>query len=120
MKKVLIIAFLQVCLSGFAQDRQFSQFSASPLNLNPALTGNNACDWRVGLNLRNEWLSVNNSFLLGSMYGDVAVGKIKHRRTNFGGLGVLVNFDNAGQLNYQTTDLLVSAAYHIVLGRKRQ
>ena len=119
MKKLLFILCVVICFAeGNAQDRQFSQFSASPLNLNPALTGNNACDWRVGTNLRSEWLGVNSSFFLGSIIGDVAVGKIKNKKANFAGIGILGNFDNAGQLNYRTTDAYLSAAYHLVLGKR--
>ena len=62
MKRALI--FFRVCSfvvliigtgnGSRAQEPQFSQFYASPLYLNPALTGNTR-KWRVASNYRNQW-----------------------------------------------------------------
>ena len=38
-----------------AQDPSFSQFFSSPLNINPALTGNINEKWRLVSNLRSQW-----------------------------------------------------------------
>src|SRR5258708_30944847 len=45
-----------------AQDPGFSQFFASPLTLNPALTGKFNGVVRVAGNYRNQWPSINNPF----------------------------------------------------------
>ncbi len=37
-----------------AQDAEFTQFYAAPLNLNPALTGAGKCH-RITTNYRNQW-----------------------------------------------------------------
>ena len=44
-----------------SQDIHFSQFYASPLNLNPATTGVLSCDLRFSAIYRNQWASVLNS-----------------------------------------------------------
>jgi type IX secretion system PorP/SprF family membrane protein len=43
-----------VCARG--QDPNFSQFFSSPLNINPALTGNINGNWRVISNFRDQWI----------------------------------------------------------------
>ena len=59
MKKItLFVALLLVVIAGMAQDIHYSQFYASPLTLNPALTGVNACNYRVGVMYRSQWSSV--------------------------------------------------------------
>lgn len=45
-----------------AQDPQFSQFYASPLYLNPALTGSIKCP-RVTLNYRNQWPALGSTYV---------------------------------------------------------
>jgi Type IX secretion system membrane protein PorP/SprF len=51
-------AFLGMSLSLFAQDPQFVQFYASPLQLNPAMTGVHPGKWRVIANYREQWNSI--------------------------------------------------------------
>ncbi len=119
MKNIAIILILLSTHFVYAQDAQFSQFTASPLNLNPALTGNSPCDWRLVLNARNQWIGVanGNTYLTGSISGDVAIGKIKNKKTNFGGVGLLINGDKSGSLNMMSTDILANGAYHFVMGK---
>ena len=57
-----LIVFILVCrFSGMAQDPQYSQFYASALDLNPALTGVFNGQYRVALNYRDQWSSILNS-----------------------------------------------------------
>ena len=64
MKK--LICTLSICLTlalcASAQDPNFSQFFASPLTLNPALTGKFDGVYRVAGNYRNQWPTINNAF----------------------------------------------------------
>lgn len=52
---VTVLSLLVVKLS-YGQDPAFSQFFSSPLNVNPALTGNINGDWRVISNFRDQWI----------------------------------------------------------------
>lgn len=58
MKKRLVATALMATLLSmriFAQDPSYSQFFSSPLNINPALTGQVEGNWRVISNLRRQW-----------------------------------------------------------------
>ncbi|EAZ82066.1 PorP/SprF family type IX secretion system membrane protein [Algoriphagus machipongonensis] len=66
---ILIWALLQLPISSYAQDTQFSQFYAAPLFLNPALTGSSELT-RIGINYRNQWPGLDQSFNSYSAYID--------------------------------------------------
>jgi type IX secretion system PorP/SprF family membrane protein len=53
-----------------AQDPSFSQFFSSPLNINPALTGNINTKWRVISNYRNQWVGPANPYETGTVSFD--------------------------------------------------
>ena len=50
-----------------AQDPSFSQFFSSPLNVNPALTGDINGKWRLISNYRNQWSGVGNPYATGTI-----------------------------------------------------
>jgi type IX secretion system PorP/SprF family membrane protein len=65
MKRLFSIGILFFVLlkSASAQDPNFSQFFASPMTLNPALTGKFDGLFRVAGNYRNQWPTINNAFV---------------------------------------------------------
>ena len=79
MKK--IFSTLTVCVAMVsvtnAQDPNFSQFFASPLTLNPAMTGLFDGTFRVAGNYRNQWPTINNAFL--TKTASVDFGVLKNR-----------------------------------------
>jgi len=78
MTKLYKITCLAACLAvGVlqAQDIHFSQYNAAPLALNPALTGVNACDWRVGGTYRNQWNSVTTPYTTYEVFFDMPIVK---------------------------------------------
>ena len=59
MRKIYAALFvLLFSINAFAQDIHFSQYYASPLTLNPALTANINGVFRVAANYRNQWFNV--------------------------------------------------------------
>ena len=102
-----------------AQDIHFSNYNAQPLILNPATTGLNGCDFRVGTNFKAQWLGVSegNTYRTTSLYGDFAMGK-PTKFSNFGGVGISLFSDQAGDLNYNTNKVDVSFAYHLMLNNR--
>ncbi|HNA97235.1 MAG TPA: type IX secretion system membrane protein PorP/SprF, partial [Chitinophagaceae bacterium] len=60
MKKIVFTLLTCVALVSVsnAQDPNFSQFFASPLTLNPALTGKFDGTFRVAGNFRNQWPTI--------------------------------------------------------------
>ena len=91
---------------GYAQDAEFSQLYANPLYLNPALTGTQICP-RAIMNYRNQWPGLAKSFVTYSASYDQYVAKMH------GGIGVLVNLDNAGDGILKTTQASVMYAYSL-------
>jgi type IX secretion system PorP/SprF family membrane protein len=72
-----------------AQDAEFSQFYANPLYLNPALAGADICK-RAILNYRNQWPNMTSQYISYNASYDQYAPKLH------GGIGVLMNLDDAG------------------------
>lgn len=64
---MIILSAILVGNSMAAQDPSFSQFFSSPLNINPALTGNINGKWRVISNLRRQWTGPANPYTTGTI-----------------------------------------------------
>jgi type IX secretion system PorP/SprF family membrane protein len=70
MKKYCLFAFCLFWSSlNFAQDIQYSQYYANPIYLNPAFTGSTGLT-RVGVNFRNQWPAMEESFVAYTAYFD--------------------------------------------------
>lgn len=101
-----------------AQDIHFSQYNAQPLLLNPAMSGLNECDYRVGGMFRTQWYTVSagNTYRTSSVFADMAIVKPR-KGSNFLGAGISFFSDQAGDLNYNTNKVDVSLAYHIIISK---
>lgn len=78
MKRYLLLFLLLCTKYTFAQDPKFSQYFASPLTLNPALTGYFDGNYRLALNMRQQWANV------GSPYNTYSVsGELKLQDENY-------------------------------------
>ncbi|HRO43532.1 MAG TPA: PorP/SprF family type IX secretion system membrane protein [Flavipsychrobacter sp.] len=119
MKKILlgVSAALAMTSSVFAQDAHFTQYFASPLTLNPALTGLVQCDLRVAANYRSQWSSVsNNPYTTASFSYDMATLKGKLNNGDALGIGILGLYDRSGIGALTNINIGISAAYHKALG----
>ena len=108
-RPLLTVAFILVLFNAFdlkAQDPQFSQFYASPLYLNPALTGS-ADRGRVGVNYRNQWPSMSHSFTTISAYLDY------FSKAAESGIGVIVNEHREGFLDYRSNEVGALYSYKL-------
>ncbi len=93
--KPLITLFVLLILRGgtlFAQDPMFSQFYASPLQLNPALTGSAEAPF-IALNYRSQFPS----FQDGAAYSTFAASYDQHLSGLNSGIGLSLMADDAGQ-----------------------
>src|ERR1700747_1692710 len=103
MKKILTT--LTICFAfatvSTAQDPGFSQFFASPLTLNPALTGKFDGVVRVGGNYRNQWPAINNAFIPSTVSVDAPILVNKLPENDTWGIGVMAMTDKtaSGILN---------------------
>lgn len=64
------IAVISATIKTAAQDPNFGQFFSSPLNINPALTGNINGDWRFISNFRTQWIHPANPYITGTVCYD--------------------------------------------------
>jgi type IX secretion system PorP/SprF family membrane protein len=118
-KYFLSLTFVFSILTAQAQDIHFSQFYASPLNLNPALTGVMNCNGRLSLNYRDQWSSVLRDKAF-STYNLSYDGKIPVGRYDYIGLGGTVWGDKAGSLGFKTTQAKLSFSYAKKMGGYRK
>jgi type IX secretion system PorP/SprF family membrane protein len=111
-------ALLLLQTTAQAQDIHFSQFYASPLNLNPATTGVMPCDMRVSAIYRNQWASVmgNRAF---NTFSAGLEGKFRAGTHDHYGLGMTLWADKAGSSRFSTMQAAFSASYIKKLGGRR-
>jgi type IX secretion system PorP/SprF family membrane protein len=132
MKKILYTVVVCIAISasaiaqsaGGAADPHFSQFTASPLLLNPAMTGAFQGNYRFSAIYRNQWGSV----LTGEsvpMYSTVSASL--DFRTNKGfmqgdafGFGLYFMDDRVGESQFSTDEVGISLAYHKSLDRRNE
>ena len=89
-----------------AQDPQFSQFYAAPLYINPAFSG--ASNYtRVGANYRNQWPSLDASFVTFSVYADHYIDRFNS------GVGLIITTDKEGLAGLNSTAIGASYAYQL-------
>ena len=109
-RPVFLLAFFLSTLGHIlAQDPLFSQFYASPLQLNPAMAGVAQAP-RISLNYRNQWPSWPNA------YSTYALGFEQALNGLNSGFGVSVLADDAGNGIYRTLTLHAVYSYSVQLG----
>jgi len=113
MKKFLTTVIACAAMSVVhAQDPNFSQFFASPLTLNPALTGKFDGVFRVAGNYRNQWPSINNAYTTATVSADMGIMKNRIPEGDQFGIGLLGFTDRAGNGALTTNHIGASVAYH--------
>ncbi len=108
VKKIVICIWMSLkvlCLS--AQDPQFSQFYAAPLNLNPAFAGNTEAP-KIGLNYRNQWPSISQAYVTYMASYDQFLPYINS------GIGFSVLADDAGRGLYRTVNFNAYYSYKVI------
>ncbi len=120
MRKVITVFILVFFVNAIlqAQDRSFSQFYASPLTLNPALTGAFDGRFRVSSIYRDQWSSVQeNPYSTFSSALDLKwrMGRKASKYHDYAAVGLMFFADKAGAFDLSTTQISVSAAYHKAL-----
>ncbi len=120
MRKIFLASFfLAFFLEIQAQDRLFSQFYASPLTLNPALTGAFEGKFRVAGIYRDQWRKALEAepYQTFSTALDLRwrMGKEKSRHQDHAAVGIMFFQDKAGAVGFSTTQIAVSGAYHKAL-----
>ncbi|HMO33595.1 MAG TPA: PorP/SprF family type IX secretion system membrane protein [Lacibacter sp.] len=115
MRISLFVFLMGTVLQLQAQDPNFSQFFASPLTLNPALTGKFNGVVRVAGNYRNQWPTINSAFR--TTTASVDAGILQNRIPEFDqfGVGMMGMYDMNGNGVMKNSYLSASLAYHKAL-----
>ena len=120
LKYIAVLIMALGLTSVVAQDTHYSQFNSAPMQLNPALAGLNNCDYRVAVNARTQWSSVDgigNGYNTFGASADFAVGKVT-KVNSFAGIGISVGTDFSGVTSYNTNRADITAAYHFMIDRR--
>lgn len=117
---IVMLLGLSCCFkTAVAQDYHFSQFYASPLNVNPALAGAYDGIFRAACTQRTQWLSVTVPFL--SVTGNIDGALYKNnRRREMMAAGITVNSERAGDSRYTSTQALATLSYIKNVGRRNR
>ena len=113
MKNLLCSIWFALFLVTFVQgqDPAFSQFFASPLTLNPALTGKFNGQIRVAGNYRNQWPSVNNAFITSTISVDGNILRDKLPSVDNWGIGIMAMADKTANGILNSNYIALSTAY---------
>src|SRR5271155_3993150 len=114
MKQIAFLALLTTLfiLPARSQDPGFSQFFASPLTLNPALTGKFNGVLRVAGNYRNQWPDINNAFITSTVSIDAPILVNKLPENDVWGIGALAITDKTASGILNDNYFSISTAYH--------
>jgi type IX secretion system PorP/SprF family membrane protein len=111
-KKFTAVCFLSTTSVFFAgaQDLHFTQFSYTPLQLNPAMTGVFNGKARICNSYRTQWSGLGDGYSTLYFSGDAPIG-VSAARDNHFGVGALVIQDKAGTAGFKNTLIEASLAY---------
>jgi type IX secretion system PorP/SprF family membrane protein len=116
MKKFALLLISAATLyTAKAQDPHFSQFFASPMTLNPALTGKFDGQLRVAGNYRNQWPAFNNVYTTSTLSVDFSIMKKNLPELDTWGVGIMALTDKAAAGVLVNNFLSVSTSYHKAL-----
>lgn len=118
MRRIIYVLLFLITFfpgSSLAQDPAFSQFFASPLTLNPALTGKFSGALRVAGNYRNQWPQINNAFITStiSVDGNILTNKITNG--DAWGVGLMAMTDRTANGTLNSNYLAISTSYQKAL-----
>ncbi|MBC8035259.1 MAG: PorP/SprF family type IX secretion system membrane protein [Chitinophagaceae bacterium] len=112
MKKSILVLLVLIRISVQAQDPNFSQFHASPLTLNPALTGKFDGVFRVAGNYRDQWPAISKAFVTSTASFDMGILPNRISETDKWGIGVMAMTDKTADGILNSNFLSFSTAYH--------
>lgn len=108
-----LLAFILFSLPVRSQDAAFSQYYASGVYLNPSLAGIEP-NWAFNLNYRSQWSSIGTPYIT-SQASFIYPFHSKSKGRNWGGAGISVYNDRAGDGNLQVTGVNINLAYTLHL-----
>ncbi len=122
MKQYAILSFffLITTTSIFGQDQHFTQFYASPLTLNPSLSGAFSGRYRLAMLYRDQWRNVlDNPYVTMGAALDMRFGLDSRRKQTNDSFGAGVQFfsDRVPSIDFATNQINLSGAFHKSLSK---
>ncbi len=120
MKHFFTFAFIIINIIALkGQDKHFTQFYASPMTVNPALTGAFDGKYRIGFAYRDQWRgALDNPFITYAASLDLRFDIGSRRTFRDAVSGGLVFFsDRVGTIDFNTNQMAFAGAYHKALDR---
>ena len=119
MKNLRLFVLLLVAGSCYGQDPQFSQFFASPLNINPALTAHINSDWRMITNIKDQWIGPASPYVTGTISYDRKIFQNKipnvdNSDDNVFGIGGMLMYDRAMNGIQKSTYGSLNLSYNVL------
>ncbi|HEX5669598.1 MAG TPA: PorP/SprF family type IX secretion system membrane protein [Chitinophagaceae bacterium] len=112
MKRIIVTVCCCLCMAfAKAQDPHFSQFYASPLSLNPSLTGRFDGNFRLAANYRNQWPTINNAFTTATASIDAPIMMNRLPEFDTWGVGIIGLGDQSGNKILRNNYIGISTAY---------
>lgn len=93
------------------QDIHYSQMYSTPLYINPAFTGNHDCEYRAGVNYRQQAASFTVPFETYTAWGDTRFSPKFLRQRGWFGIGAHMYYDNAGDGDLKKVQGMFFGAY---------
>ncbi len=122
MRKLGSIIFcVGFCMGAFAQDPYFSQYTSSPMLINPCFAGYRYgnCDIRLTSNYRNQWATITTPYVTQMVSVDVRIGQDENNdERNWFGLGGYVYNQTAGDGNLQNFKASFLPVYNLGLNKE--
>jgi type IX secretion system PorP/SprF family membrane protein len=110
---VLLIGFVALMkMQSLAQDPHFSQFFASPLTLNPALTGKFDGVFRAAGNYRDQWPAISKAFVTSTLSLDAPMLINRINPNDTWGVGLMAMTDRTANGILNSNYISISTAYH--------
>jgi type IX secretion system PorP/SprF family membrane protein len=119
---IILFMFMCICcrIDVVAQDPHFSQYFASPMTLNPSLTGNIDGALRIAANYRQQWRGTGGPFNTATLsYEQRLLNNIVGDNDRFG-LGAMIMTDNSMQAGFKNTYVSLSTSFHKGLGEQHR
>ena len=125
LKYLFLVLAMATTLNVSGQDLHFTQYHLTPMNVNPALTGAFLGSYRVGGVYRDQYRAVSSTngvtqakpFQTVTAFVDSPIiGGF--RKQDWIGVGGNIYYDQAGSASLKNIGMLLSAAYHLGLGKK--
>lgn len=107
-----LCVFLSLSLTINAQDPHLSQFFASPLTVNPALTGKFDGKYRIAANYKTQWHADNDVYSSFTTSLDFSILKDRLPKNDILGIGIVALNEKAGGGALTNNYLGISTSYH--------